>query len=171
MIKLIDDEIEHAKAGRPARIAAKLNSLSEPGIISALYKASQAGVQIDLLVRGVCGLRPGIPGISDNIRVRSIIGRFLEHSRVYFFNAGGEEITYCSSADWMNRNFFRRVECAFPIEDPILKRRVYDEAIGRSLEDNAQAWMLRFRRYVRALQERRQVARRGAGELARTALR
>ncbi|MBC7792949.1 MAG: polyphosphate kinase 1, partial [Clostridia bacterium] len=143
MTKLIDDEIEHAKAGRPARIAAKLNSLSEPGIISALYKASQAGVQIDLLVRGVCGLRPGIPGVSDNIRVRSIIGRFLEHSRVYYFNAGGEEITYCSSADWMNRNFFRRVECAFPIEDPILKRRVYDEAIGRSLEDNAQAWLLR----------------------------
>lgn len=143
LLQLIDAEIEHAKAGRPARIAAKLNSLSEPGIISALYKASQAGVQIDLLVRGVCGLRPGIPGVSDNIRVRSIVGRFLEHSRVYYFNAGGEEIVYCSSADWMNRNFFRRVECAFPIEDPVLKRRVYDEAIGRSLEDNAQAWNLR----------------------------
>jgi polyphosphate kinase len=142
LLELIDGEIEYAKAGKPARIVAKLNSLSEPGIIGALYKASQAGVTIDLLVRGVCGLRPGIPGVSDNIQVRSLIGRFLEHSRVYYFNAGGAEIMYCSSADWMNRNFFRRVEVAFPIEDPLLKRRVYDEAIGKPLEDNTQAWVL-----------------------------
>ncbi len=142
LMELIDEEIEHAKAGRPARIAAKLNSLSEPGIIAQLYKASQAGVSVDLLVRGVCGLRPGVPGVSENIRVRSIVGRFLEHSRVYYFNAGGAEVLYLSSADWMNRNFFRRVEVAFPIEDPVLKQRVYAEAIGGALEDNTQAWLL-----------------------------
>ncbi len=142
LMELIDEEIEHAKGGRPARIAAKLNSLSEPGIIAALYKASQAGVSVDLLVRGVCGLRPGVPGVSENIQVRSIIGRFLEHSRVYYFHANGAEVIYCSSADWMNRNFFRRVEVAFPIEDPVLKQRVYVEAIGGSLEDNTQAWVL-----------------------------
>jgi polyphosphate kinase len=142
LLELIGAEIEAAKAGRPARIAAKLNALSEPGIIRALYRASQAGVQVDLVVRGVCCLRPGIPGVSDNIRVRSIVGRFLEHARVYYFHADGKEELYCSSADWMNRNFFRRVEVAFPIEDAAMKKRVYDESIGVNLEDNAQAWLL-----------------------------
>src|SRR4030095_2268385 len=103
----IGREMDAARAGRKARIIARLNALSEAGVIQALYEASQAGVQIDLLVRGVCCLEPGLPGISDNIRVRSIVGRFLEHSRVYYFFADGEEELWCSSADWMERNFFR----------------------------------------------------------------
>ena len=142
LLKLIDSEIEAARAGRPARIMARMNSLAEPGIIRALYRASQAGVSIDLVVRGICCLRPGVPGVSENIRVRSIIGRFLEHSRVYYFYADGEEKTLCSSADWMQRNFFRRVETAFPIHDARLRSRVAAETLELCLLDNQQAWAL-----------------------------
>ncbi len=136
-------ETQAAQAGRPARIIARMNALIEPQVIRALYKASQAGVQIDLIVRGVCALRPGIPGVSENIRVRSVLGRFLEHSRVYFFqNDGGESEIFCSSADWMQRNFFRRVEMAFPIEDHLLAARVKSETLDLYLADNCQAWEL-----------------------------
>ena len=117
-----------------------MNSLLEPETISALYEASQAGVKIDLIVRGVCALRPGIKGLSENIRVRSIIGRLLEHHRVFYFYAGGEEKVYLSSADWMERNFFRRIELAFPILDKKLKRRVIAEGLQIYLTDNQQAW-------------------------------
>jgi polyphosphate kinase len=141
MIGKIEREAEHARSGRPARIILKMNALVEPQAIAALYRASQAGVQIDLIVRGVCALRPGVAGVSDNIRVRSVIGRFLEHSRVFYFgNAGASEL-FCSSADWMDRNFFRRVEIAFPI-----RRKKYQERILSDLEtylsDDTQAWLL-----------------------------
>jgi polyphosphate kinase len=142
LIEKIARETEHARRGRPGRIIAKLNALIEPQIIQALYEASRAGVSIDLIVRGICALRPGIPGVSENIRVRSIVGRFLEHSRVYYFWNGGDDELYCASADWMERNFFRRVEVAFPIE-----RRKHRERILRDLDvylaDNVQAWELR----------------------------
>ncbi|HYG42332.1 MAG TPA: polyphosphate kinase 1 [Bordetella sp.] len=140
MMALIRAEIRAAKAGRKARIMAKMNSLLEEQIITELYKASQAGVKIDLVVRGVCALRAGVPGLSDNIRVRSIVGRFLEHSRVFYFYADGEETVYLSSADWMDRNFFRRVEVAFPVFDKALKKRVIDEAFTYALRDNQLAW-------------------------------
>ena len=144
--KMLTDSIEreagHAKAGRPARIIAKMNSLIEPGIIEALYAASSAGVQIDLIVRGMCALRPGVKDLSENIRVRSIIGRQLEHSRVFYFYNNGEENTYISSADWMGRNFFRRIETCTPVEQPDLKARVIREALTLALEDNQQAWLM-----------------------------
>jgi polyphosphate kinase len=133
-------EAEAARAGQKAMIVAKMNSLLEPETIHALYEASQAGVSIDLIVRGVCGLRPGVPGLSDNIRVRSIIGRLLEHHRVFYFYDGGKETVYLSSADWMERNFFRRIELAFPILDPKLKRRVINEGLKFYLADNQQCW-------------------------------
>jgi len=142
ILELIEDERRAALAGRPARIRAKMNSLLEPRVIRALYLASAAGVSIDLIVRGVCSLRPGLPGISENIHVRSIVGRFLEHSRVFNFHAGGRELTYCSSADWMPRNFFRRVESAFPIEEVALRARVIEEALEVYLKDDLQAWIL-----------------------------
>jgi polyphosphate kinase len=142
LITLIEGEAEAARHKKPARIIAKMNSISEPKVIQALYRASQAGVSIDLIVRGICCLRPGVPGVSDNIRVRSIIGRFLEHSRVFYFANGGEELVYCSSADWMQRNFFSRVEVCFPIEEPRLKARVIHEALETYLADNTQAWIL-----------------------------
>jgi polyphosphate kinase len=142
VIELIDEEIEHAKAGAPARIVAKMNALAEPKVIQALYRASQAGVQIDLIVRGVCCLRPGIPGISANITVRSIVGRFLEHSRIFYFRAGGADIVFCSSADWMARNFFRRTESAFPLDSTPLRNRVVGEGLTVYLADDAQAWTL-----------------------------
>ena len=158
MIEYIQREIDHIKAGKPARIIVKMNSLVEPEIISKLYEASQAGIKIDLIIRGICCLRPGIQGISDNIVVRSIIGRFLEHTRIfYFLNAQSHNIEpddtgvskssidssvlLLSSADWMNRNFFKRVESCFPIEDRKLKKRVLDE-IQIYLKDNSQAWIL-----------------------------
>ena len=126
---------------RPARIIAKLNALTEPTVIQALYRASRAGVEIDLIIRGVCCLRPGVRGVSDRIRVRSIVGRFLEHSRVYCFeNAGAREI-YCASADWMDRNLFRRIEVAFPIESADLQARVVED-LKLYLEDDVQAWVL-----------------------------
>jgi polyphosphate kinase len=137
----IDREAEHARAGKPAHIIAKLNALTEPAIIQALYRASRAGVEVDLIVRGICCLRPGIPGVSERIRVRSIIGRFLEHSRVYSFENAGEREIYCGSADWMDRNLFRRIEVAFPVEAPELKARVADD-LKLFLEDDMQAWTL-----------------------------
>lgn len=140
MVMLVRAEAERARAGKRARIMAKMNSLLEPRIIEELYQASQAGVRIDLVVRGVCTLRPGVPGLSDNITVRSLIGRFLEHSRVYYFYNGGDEKVYLSSADWMDRNFFRRVEVAFPILDKKLRKRVIDESFTFALRDNQLAW-------------------------------
>jgi polyphosphate kinase len=142
IIDYIDREANNAKAGKPARIMAKLNALVEEQTIRALYRASQAGVKIDLIVRGVCGLRPGVKGISDNIQVRSLIGRFLEHSRIYYFYNGGEEHVFLASADWMDRNFFRRIEACFPIDDKRLKQRVIEEGLTVSLSDNTQAWVL-----------------------------
>ncbi|HSN41945.1 MAG TPA: polyphosphate kinase 1 [Burkholderiales bacterium] len=140
MLRAIQNEIRHAQAGRKARIIAKMNALLEPEIIAALYEASRAGVETDLVVRGVCALRPGIPGVSDNIRVRSIIGRFLEHTRVFYFHNDGAQDVHLASADWMDRNFFRRVEISFPVLDPALKKRVIDEGLTPYLEDNMEAW-------------------------------
>jgi polyphosphate kinase len=137
-IEAIRNEAVLARAGKPAGIIAKMNALLEPEIIAALYEASQAGVTIDLIVRGVCALRPGIDGLSENIRVRSVIGRFLEHNRVYYFR--GADRVYLSSADWMDRNFFRRIETCFPVLDPKLKKRVIDESLLCYLQDNTQAW-------------------------------
>lgn len=138
----IDRETKHARAGRPARIVAKMNALNEPQVIRALYVASQAGVQIDLIVRGACTLRPGVPGVSENIRVRSIVGRFLEHHRVYWFANNGEPDLFCSSADWLERNLLRRIETGFPVLDPELAARVYEEALENYLADTCNAWSL-----------------------------
>ncbi len=142
VLSSIAREVEEAKAGRKAYLAAKVNALLDAQVIDALYAASQAGVKIDLIVRGVCALRPGIAGLSENIRVRSIVGRFLEHSRVYYFWNGGKKDVWLSSADWMERNFHRRVETAFPIHDKKLKRRVILEAINEHLADNVLAWLM-----------------------------
>lgn len=142
LLACIQGEALAAKAGKKARIVAKMNALLEPTIIDALYQASQAGVKIDLIVRGVCALQPGIAGLSENITVRSIIGRFLEHHRIYYFYAGGNETLYLSSADWMDRNLFRRVEVAFPIQDKKLKARVIREGLQVHLRDNASAWVM-----------------------------
>lgn len=142
LLDMIEFETAEARAGRPARIAARMNALTEPGIIRALYQASMAGVQVDLVVRGMCALRPGVPGLSENIRVRSIVGRFLEHSRVFRFLHGGEDVVWCSSADWMERNLFHRVEISFPVTDPVLKARVVEEGIDAYLRDNSRAWAM-----------------------------
>ncbi|GGZ61865.1 polyphosphate kinase [Lysobacter xinjiangensis] len=142
MLMRIEREARNAKAGLPARIVAKMNALNEPQVIRALYKASQAGVRIDLIVRGACSLRPGVPGVSENIRVRSIVGRFLEHSRVYWFENGGEPELLCGSADWLERNLLRRVETGFVIVDPRVARRVHAEALENYLADNCNAWEL-----------------------------
>ncbi|MGE5639922.1 MAG: polyphosphate kinase 1 [Clostridia bacterium] len=139
----IRNEAKLAGEGKPARIIAKMNALLEPQIIEELYAASSAGVKIDLIVRGVCALRPGMAGISENIRVRSIVGRFLEHSRVFFFANDGAEDVYLASADWMDRNFFRRIELCFPVLDPALKRRVIREGLQPYLDDNCQAWEMK----------------------------
>jgi polyphosphate kinase len=142
MIAKIDREAEHARAGRPARIIAKMNSLQEFNVMKALYAASNAGVQIDLIVRGICGIRPGIAGVSENIRVRSIIGRFLEHHRIFFFENGGDVELYLSSADWLDRNFFRRVETCIPIEDTELRGKIFLHGLQVYLNDNSNAWLL-----------------------------
>jgi len=139
MQELIQREIEHAKAGQPAAIKAKMNALVDPRIIALLYEASQAGVQVDLVVRGMCSLRPGLAGVSDNIRVSSVIGRFLEHSRLFWFENGGKHETYIGSADWMGRNLDRRVEAVVPIEDPDLHERL-TRLIDSYLNDNCTAW-------------------------------
>ncbi len=142
MVAKIDREIENAKAGRKAHIIAKLNALVEPQIIDKLYEASAAGVRCDLIVRGICSLRPGVPGLSENIQIRSIIGRFLEHSRVYYFWNDGSEEFYCASADWMDRNFFRRNETCFPIKQKPLKARLRRD-LELFLADNTGAWELK----------------------------
>ena len=142
VVTQIEREAKHARAGKPARIIAKMNALNEPQVVRALYAASQAGVQIDLIVRGACTLRPGVSGVSDNIRVRSIVGRFLEHSRVYWFGNDGAPDLYCASADWLERNLLRRVETCFPILDPALAARVRGEALDSYLADNLNAWEL-----------------------------
>lgn len=140
VVLAIRAEAEAARNGQKARIVAKMNSLVEREVIHALYEASQAGVDVDLIVRGVCMLRPGVPGLSEKIRVRSIIGRFLEHHRVMYFYAGGKENVYLSSADWMDRNFFKRIELAFPLLDARLKKRVITEGLKFYLADNQQGW-------------------------------
>ncbi len=138
----IDREARLAASGKKGRIVAKMNALNEPQVIRALYRASQAGVRIDLIVRGACTLRPGMPGVSDNIRVRSIVGRFLEHCRVWWFANDGEPDLFCSSADWLERNLLRRVEIGFPILDPELAARIKDESLDNYLLDNLNAWEL-----------------------------
>jgi polyphosphate kinase len=149
IVEKIERETGHARAGKPAHIIAKLNALTEPAVIQALYRASQAGVDVDLIVRGICCLRPGIAGVSDRIKVRSIVGRFLEHSRVYCFANDGRREIYCGSADWMDRNLFRRVEVAFPVESEELQNRVAEE-LDLYRKDDVQAWELgadgRYRR-------------------------
>ncbi|GGG94695.1 polyphosphate kinase 1 [Silvibacterium dinghuense] len=139
MISLIHRETEHALAGRPARIIAKMNSLLEPSVINALYDASKAGVQIDVIVRGICSLRPGVKGLSENIRITSIVGRFLEHSRIFFFLNGGEEEVYCGSADWMPRNLFERCEVVFPVRDAQIRHRLRYEILSAYLADTVKA--------------------------------
>ncbi|MGD8339554.1 MAG: polyphosphate kinase 1 [Gammaproteobacteria bacterium] len=141
LLELIRREIRNAQTGGTGHIIAKINALVEPQLIQALYEASNAGVLIDLVVRGICCLRPGIPGVSDNIRVRSIIGRFLEHTRCYYFHNGGREEVYCASADWMDRNMFRRIEVMFPVLDPALKQRLISD-LDLYLADNTQSWNL-----------------------------
>ena len=141
-LKLIQNERDLARQGKEGRIIVKLNSLVEESLIVALYEASQAGVQIDLIVRGICCLRPGVPGVSENIRVVSIVGRFLEHSRIYFFGNGGKPKVYLGSADWMPRNLFRRVEVVFPVRDPILRKRVTDDILPIYLADCVKARVL-----------------------------
>jgi len=142
ILAAIRNEVRIAGEGRPARIVGKMNSLLEEQVIEALYAASQAGVKIDLIVRGICALRPGIPGLSENIHVRSIVGRFLEHHRIFYFRNDGREDVYLSSADWMGRNFFRRIELCFPVLDPALKKRVIDEGLECALADNTLAWAM-----------------------------
>jgi len=142
VVAMIRRETRNAREGKPARIVAKMNALLEEGVIHALYQASQAGVEIDLIVRGACALRPGVKGLSDHIRVRSILGRFLEHHRIWYFENAGEPDVWLSSADWMGRNLFRRIEVAFPVRDPALRKRVVDEGLRMHLADNRNAWLL-----------------------------
>src|SRR5437868_4638714 len=150
---LIAREAEHARHGRPARIVAKMNALLDKNIIMALYRASQAGVEIDLVVRGMCALRPGVRGVSDRIRVRSIVGRFLEHSRIFYFANGGQEEVYLGSADWMPRNLYDRVEVMFPLKDAMLRDRVKHEILDSYLADKLKSRLLqKDGRYIRAWQ-------------------
>jgi polyphosphate kinase len=150
-LALIDREAAHATAGRKARIIVKINSLLDKNVIEALYRASQAGVDIDLIVRGICALKPGIRGVSDRIRVRSIVGRFLEHTRIFYFANGGEEEIYIGSADWMPRNLYERVEMLFPVKEPLLRERILGEILPAYLADRAKARLLRSDgQYVRA---------------------
>ncbi|HEY4102883.1 MAG TPA: polyphosphate kinase 1 [Polyangiaceae bacterium] len=142
VLGLIAREAEHARDGRPAQIVAKMNSLVDADVIAALYAASQAGVEVDLLVRGICCLRPGMPGVSERIRVHAVIDRFLEHARIFHFKNGGQDEVFCSSADWMPRNFRRRVEVMFPILDETLKKRVIEEILGAMRADNSKGWLL-----------------------------
>jgi polyphosphate kinase len=142
MMRFVEREIANAKAGKPARIIAKMNALVDRDAIEALYRASQAGVKIDLIVRGICCLRPGIDGISENITVRSIVGRFLEHSRIICFENGGDLQVFLGSADWMPRNFFRRIETVFPVEDPGLRRRIVEQILAAQQTDNMKSSVL-----------------------------
>jgi polyphosphate kinase len=142
MLEKIDQEAANQRSGKGGRIVAKINGLLEPAIVQALYRASQAGVSIDIICRGICALRPGIPGISENVRVTSIVDRFLEHSRIYYFANGGDSQVYIGSADWMDRNLSRRVEVVFPIEQPELKGRLINEILAISLADNVKSRQL-----------------------------
>jgi polyphosphate kinase len=141
LLEKIRRETANAREGKAARVIAKVNSLNEPQLIDAMYEASQAGVQIDLILRGICSLRPGVKGLSENIHVRSIIGRFLEHSRVYYFLNDGKEEFYCSSADLMYRNMFRRNESCFEIRQKAMKEQIRHD-LELFLSDNCQAWVL-----------------------------
>jgi polyphosphate kinase len=138
-LRLIRREQEHAQAGRPAQIIAKMNALLEPSVIEALYQASQDGVEIDLIIRGLSILRPGVPGLSDRIRVRSIVGRFLEHSRIFHFANGGNDEIYLGSADWMPRNLFERCEVVFPVREPVILARIHNEILPAYLADTVKA--------------------------------
>ena len=152
-IALIEREADHARRGDPARIIAKMNALVDKNIVQALYRASQAGVEIHLIVRGICALRPGVRGVSENIRVRSIVGRFLEHSRIYYFANGGDEEIYIGSADWMPRNLYERVEVLVPLRDEMLRQRVRHEILDAYLADNRKARiLLKDETYIRAWQ-------------------
>jgi polyphosphate kinase len=155
VIAKLEREAQHARAGRKTHVIVKMNALTEQLAIEALYKASCAGVKIDLIIRGVCALRPGVPGVSENITVRSVVGRFLEHSRVFYFENGGEPEMFCASADWMERNFFRRVEVAFPVQRPLHRERILRE-LNYYLSDTCQSWRLqpdgRYERIPRAKQ-------------------
>jgi len=142
LIERIEREAEAARQGKPAHIIVKINALTELKMIHALYKASMAGTKIDLIIRGICCLKPGVPGISENIQVRSIVGRFLEHTRSFYFYNGGEVEVFCASADWMGRNLLKRVEECYPVENPVLKTRVIEQGLKLYLEDNTQAWVL-----------------------------
>jgi polyphosphate kinase len=164
LIGAIRNEAKLAAEAKPARIIAKMNALLEAQVIEELYAASGAGVQIDLVVRGVCALKPGIPGLSDNIRVRSVVGRFLEHSRIFYFQNAGAEDVYLASADWMARNFFRRIELCFPVLDPALKRRVIREGLQPYLDDNSQAWVMNAEGSYERLRPRRGTKGRSAQE-------
>lgn len=143
MLDKIRAETENAKAGKTARIIAKINALVDPQIIDALYEASQAGVTVDLIVRGICCLKPNVPDMSENIKVRSIVGRFLEHTRVFYFENDGDPLVYLASADWMVRNLHRRIETCFPVEDPLLKAQIIEQGLEIYLADNAGAWRLK----------------------------
>jgi polyphosphate kinase len=142
VLAAIAREADWARKGKPGRLIAKMNALIDEATINALYEASAAGVRIELIVRGACALRPGVKGLSENIAVRSIVGRLLEHHRIYYFHNGGEDDVYLSSADWMGRNLFRRIEVAWPVLEPKLKRRVLDEGLKPYLDDTAEAWTL-----------------------------
>src|SRR3954469_16409257 len=139
MVDKINQEAAFHQAGKEGRVIAKINGLLEPAVVQALYRASQAGVRIDIICRGICALRPGLPGVSENIRGCSIVDRFLEHSRVFYFGNGGDPLVYIGSADWMDRNLSRRVEVVFPIETPDLKQRVIREVLATSLQDTAKS--------------------------------
>ena len=143
ILELITREAGHAQAGLPARIVVKMNALVDEQIIEALYRASQAGVRIDLIIRGICCLRPGVPGLSENITVRSIVDRYLEHTRVWWFENGRQPEVFVGSADWMPRNLFRRIEVFFPVEDGNLRDRITEDVLGRQLADNVKARVLR----------------------------
>ena len=168
ILAAIGAETAAARAGQKARIVAKMNSLVEPEVINAMYEASQAGVEINLLVRGVCMLRPGVPGLSERIHVRSIIGRFLEHHRVFYFHDSGKESVYLSSADWMERNFFKRIELAFPILDPKLKKRVITEGLKFYLADNQQGWEMNSQGVYQRRRASRSKPHNAQGELMAT---
>jgi polyphosphate kinase len=171
-LAMIEREAENARRGLPARIMAKFNSLAEPQVIQALYRASQAGVRIELVVRGICCLRPGVPGLSENITVRSIVDRFLEHSRIYYFENACQPEVYVSSADWLPRNLFRRIEIAFPIEDGVLRERLVGQILATTFADNTRARVLQPNgKYRRLRPAAGEPARRSQAEFIRLAAR